>query len=239
MNHGFGEESEPKTIEDYFADLIEDLDENLPAGNVNENNGFYLHSQYVGRDNKRRVVLFVTHGKPTVARRVTRVTYILPVPEGRGAEIFNLVGRQPATPATFSDIDVPAGQDANSAIVAYAAAHNLATWHSEAARLRALEDTTPPGRLRTKIRNIGIYWRGMQRLMYDAIANTDIRLTRSFSNNPLSSSHRRTTSHHTSNVRALRSSSRRASAPRRTTSSRRQSKKVTSDPSKKPNSDPT
>lgn len=232
-------------MEDYFADLIEDLDENLPAGNVNENNGFYLHSQYVGRDNKRRIVLFVTHDKPAVARRVTRVTYILPVPEGRGAEIFNLVGRQPATPATFADIDVPVGQDANSAIVAYAAANNLATWHSEAARLRALEDTTPPGRLRTKIRNIGIYWRGMQRLMYDAIANTDIRLTRSFSNNPLSSSHRRTTSRHTSDVRPRSSSSVRASsrsrrASRASSRSRRtSSKKVTSDPSKKPNSDPT
>lgn len=243
------------TINDYFAELIEALDTNLPEGNVDQNNGFYLHSQYVGRDNKRRIVLFITHGKPAVARNLTRVTYILPVPES-GARIFNLEGAQPATAATFDDMAVPAGQDAATAIAAYATANNIALWHAEVARVHDVEQATAPGRVRTKLHNLGIYWRGMQRLLFDAVANSDIKMTRSFSDRALSSSNSAAHSHRTSNVRARSSSARRSSGSRRvagrrtsssrstsySTSRRRTSKKGTSDPSRprrKPNSDPT
>jgi len=267
MSDNFGTNSEPMTIDDYFSELIEALDTNLPEGNVGQHNGFYLHSQYVGRDNKRRIVLFVTHGKPSVARSVTRVTYILPVPAA-GARIFNLEGQQPATAATFDDMAVPAGESAAAAIAAYAAANNIAPWHAEVTRVHGIELSTPAGSTRTKLHNLGIFWRGMQHLVFDAVANTDIRMTRSFSDRAIPSSNRVARSHHTSNVPRLSSSSVRSSSgsrrvagrrstsrrstsrrstsrrstSRRSTSRRSTSRRSTSDPrrpAKKPNSDPT
>jgi len=250
----FGEESEPKTIDDHFSDLINTLELHFPEGNVGEHTGFYLHSQYVGRDNKRRIVLFVTHGKPDISRRVTRVTYILPVP-ATGARIFNLEGAQPATAATFDDMAVSADQDAPTMVATYAVANNIAPWHAEVSRIHAMELATPAGRVKTKLHNLGIYWRGMQRLLFNAVAKTNIQITRSFSDNQISSSNRRAKSHRTSNVRSYRSSSSvkaSAVATGRRTSSRRTSSapsqratrgrsKSTSDPRKppkKPNSDP-
>jgi hypothetical protein len=219
-------DSEPKTIGDYFAALIEALDTNLPEGNVGQNNGFYLHSQYVGRDNKRRIVLFVTHGKPAIARQLTRVTYILPVP-AKGARLFKLEGLQPATAATFDDMELAAGQDAATAIASYAAANNIALWHAELARVAALEAETPAGSKKTMLHNLGIYWRGMQRLLFDAVANTDIKMTRSLSDRTVASSNSAARSHHASNPRSS-SSARSSSGSRRRTSSRSTGRRTSS-----------
>lgn len=227
-------------VSDYFARFNDTISDHFVEGNVGEHNGYFFDSEYVSRDNKRRVVFFVTHGLPEEARVLTRVTYGLPV-SADGAPLFKLEGVQPDTPPTFAEMAIPAGQTTPDFIAAYVAGNNLAGWGSEVARVAALEAAAEPGKARRAYHNVGIYWRDQRRRFYDAIFNSTIRMLRTSSGRLRSSEElrrrRRTTSpagpnpgsQHTSTHRST--SDPRASTPvsrRLTSASRKSSSKSSS-----------
>ena len=223
--------SDPMLVSRYLLDFKADLDRQFPAGEIGDTD-YVFHSDYVSRDNKRRVVLFVTRGP----RTVTRATYILPV-SAMAAPLFRLEGADPAVAAVFSEMNVPAAQSATDFIAAYAAGNNLARWGDELVRIQGLATTTPPGKLQRAYHNLGVYWRNMRRRIQDAIMASSVGITRTLSDRTISSASRRTSSDTfpgSQRSSTPRTSSRRATGRR--TSSRRSSSRRSS--SRRPSSDP-
>jgi len=221
--------SEPTMVSEYFARFSHDLSRRFPEGNVGEDTGVFFFKDYIARDNKRRIVFFVTHGLPEEARRVTRINYGLAV-SAAAAPIFHAEGVQPDIRPTFSESAVPAGQTAAEYIEAYVAANNLVSWHADIQRLHAAELAEPPGKRKRVMHNVLAYWRLVRPHFYDAVFSSTIRMTHTSSGRLRSSEERR---RHVSRgnsqgsdpapqrTSSASSGSRRASAGRRSSSSRR------------------
>jgi hypothetical protein len=196
------------TMRDYFARLEGALADQFPDDrNPGEDTEPVLHGDYVSRDNKRRIVLFVTRGP----RTVMRVTYGLPVSE-EAAPLFKLEGIQPDTEATFAEMDVPADQTADAFVAAYAAANNLVRWDLEIQRIRAAAAAAPPGKTQRMYHNLQLYWSQMRSSVLGVVRSM-IHVPRVRS----SSSRRRTSSARTDpKPMSRRSSNRRSSSQRKT-----------------------
>ena len=180
-------------VSDYFARFTDTLIHRFPEGDPGEDVAWFFDSDFVTRDNKRRIVFFVTHGLPDEARMVTRVTYVLPVPAD-GAPVFQLVGAQPDTPPVFEEMAIPAGQVASAFISAYTATNNLAPWHDEIARVRHLElSAAPYNRMKHAYHNVVYFWKTMRKRFFDAVFNSTIRMTHTSSGRLRSSETRRRT----------------------------------------------
>ena len=205
-------------MRDYFARLEGALADHFPDDrNPGEDTDPVLHGDYVGRDNKRRIVLFVTRGP----RTIIRVTYGLPVSE-EAAPLFKLEGIQPDVEATFAEMDVPAGQTADAFVAAYAAANNLVRWELEIQRIRSAAAAAPPGKTQRMYHNLQLYWSQMRSSVH-AVARPMMHLPRSSSSSSSSSSSRRRTRSAGTDPKPM--SRRRSSSNRRSTSRRK-----TSDP---------
>ena len=184
------------TMRDYFTRLEWALADHFPDNrNPGEETEPVLHGDYVSRDNKRRIVLFVTRGP----RNVMRITYGLPVSE-EAAPLFKLEGIQPDTEAVFAEMDVPADQTADAFVAAYAAANNLVRWDLEIQRIRAAAAAAPPG----MYHNLQLYWSQMRSSVLSAVRpmihiprlprSSSRRRTSSARTDPKPMSHRRSTS---------------------------------------------
>ena len=205
-------------VPDYFHKLSKKLERNFPEDDPGSAPGYYLASEYISRDNKRRISCFITHGPPDEARVVTDVGYVFPV-SADAAPLFKLEGVQPASEPTFFEMAVPAGQTATEMIAAYASGRNIVLWESEVHRISTAKAAAAPGKLKQTMHNILVYWRDMRARLYDAVYSADIRLMR-------------TSSGHTPSSERLRRQQRR----RRTTSARsnpRGSQSAHSSPSRK------
>lgn len=198
-------------MRDYFARLEGALADHFPDDrNPGENTDPILHGDYVSRDNKRRIVLFVTRGP----RTVIRVTYGLPVSE-EAAPLFKLEGIQPDTEATFAEMDVPAGQTTDTFVAAYAAANNLVRWGLEIQRIRSAAAAAPPGKTQRMYHNLQLYWSQMRSSVH-AVARRMIHIAMLPRSSSSSRSRRRTSSARTD--------------PRPMSNRRSSSRKKTSDP---------
>lgn len=167
----------PMMISDYFARFTEHMVERFQENDMMEDQGwFFSPSVYVSRDNKRRIVFFITNGEPDVARNLTRCTYILPMTEEAAKALYRLEDAQPDEGPHFEDMVVPAGQDTVAFMVAYAAGNNLVEWNQEMRRVKDLVDDAKPGKIKRTLGNLIYYWRNMRGRLYDAIHRAAIRV---------------------------------------------------------------
>ena len=160
-------------VPDYFNMLVKKLERAFPEDDPGSAPGYFLASEYISRDNKRRVTFFVSHGPPASARVVTEVGYVFPV-SADAAPLFKLEGVQPAGEPTFFEMTVPAGQTVTEVVAAYASGRNLALWESEVQRISAAK-ATAPAKLKQAMHNVLVYWRDMKSRLYDAVYSADIR----------------------------------------------------------------
>jgi hypothetical protein len=167
-------------VSDYFAELMYMLERQFPEGDPGEDPGYFFLSDYVTRNNKRRIVFFVQHG----VGEITRVTYVLPV-SAEAAPIFGEDDVMPHTIPTFSEMTGP--------IEEYVEANNLVEWRKDLARIVAAEAAAEPGKLKRTLKNVKLYWRDMRSRLYDAIFSTGIRMLRTSSGRTRSSEVQRRT----------------------------------------------
>ena len=212
------EEFVPTDAEDFFSLLVDSLDAKFPARNIGEDAGYVLlEDEYVSRDNKRRIVFFVVKGPAAM----TRVEYIMAVdPPFSGLFRQRTPVLLPATPATFTEMAIPAGETAAHAADAWAAANNFTAWDAETARMAAQEQTpVTRGYLR--------YWRTSRKDLYAAIDKTAIALAEAASapRSPAPSDpiYGRSSSRSSGSRRVTVSSSRQRTQSRRRSTPRRRS----------------
>jgi len=256
-------------ISDYFARFVETLAERFQETDMGEDRGLYFHpAVFVSRDNKRRVVFYITNGLEEEARSMTRVTYIFPMSEDAAKALYRLEEAQPDEGPHFEDVVVPAGQTVADFITAYAATNNLVEWNQEIKRVKGLVEDAKPGKIKRTLGNLIYYWKTMRGRLYDAIHQSMIRVmhtssgslrssekvrrrrstsarTRpsSLSSSPSSGSRRATTGQRSSSgsrIRKFSSGTRKTSSKgsRRTSSKRTTRRKSTSQNPRKPTSDP-
>lgn len=176
---------------DYFLDLTDMLTKHFPEGNIGENRGFVFHSDYVVRNDKRRIVFFVTHGPTDDARTITRITYVLPVNKNAAKLLFKLDHSDPHVAPVYHDMAVPAGSTIDAVISEYVGANNMASWRGEITRVSGLEAAAPEGKLRRTYHNLVHYWRDMRSRLQDAIFASPIHMPFTSSGNLRSSERRR------------------------------------------------
>lgn len=215
-------------ISDYFARFVETLAERFQENDMGEDHGLYFYpAVFVSRDNKRRVVFYVTNGLEEEARTLTRVSYIFPMSEEAAKALYRLEEAQPDEGPTFADITVPAGQTVADFITTYAAGNNLVEWNQEMRRVKALVEEAKPGKIKRTLGNLIYYWKTMRGRLLDAIHQSVIRVMHTSSGSLRSSEkvrRRRSTSARTrpSSVSASPSSgSRRATTGKRSSSGSR------------------
>ena len=258
----------PMMISDYFARFVETLAEHFQETNMGEDRGLYFHpAVFVSRDNKRRVVFYITNGLEEEARAMTRVTYLFPMSEDAAKALYRLEEAQPDEGPTFADITVPAGQTVADFIAAYAATNNLVEWNQEMRRVKGLVEEAKPGKIKRTLGNLIYYWQTMRGRLYDAIHQSVIHVSHtssgslrssekirrrrstsartrpsSLSSSPSSGSRRATTGQRSSSGSRLRkfSSSKgsRKTSSKGSSSKRATRKKSTSQNPRKPTSDP-
>jgi len=215
----FLRQERPLLVPDYFNMLVKKLERAFPEDDPGSAPGYFLASEYISRDNKRRVTFFVSHGPPASARVVTEVGYVFPV-SADAAPLFKLEGVQPAGEPVFFEMTVPAGQTVAEMVAAYASGRNLALWESEVQRISAAK-ATAPAKLKQAMHNVLVYWRDMKSRLYDAVYSADIRLVRTSSGRTPSSERlrrSRRTSSTRSNPRVSLSARRSSSRSRKSVS---------------------
>lgn len=176
---------------DYFLDLTDMLTEKFPSSNVGEDRGFVFHSDYVIRNDKRRIVFFVTHGPADETRTITRVTYVLPANKNAAKLLFKLDHAAPHVAPVYNEMAVPTGSTADTVIADYVGANNMASWHGEITRVSGLEAAAPEGKLRRTYHNLVHYWRDMRTRLHDSIFASPIHMPYTSSGNLRSSERRR------------------------------------------------
>lgn len=202
------------SVADYLSDFQQEVEAAMPEENPGEPAMSQLVDIYVGRDNKRRIVLMIQTGPTTM----TRVNYIMPVSRG-GAFLFRLHGLQPHTPPTFATMAIPPAERISDVAHAWAAANNVAAWDAEIARVSAEEAATPENEQKRKrlMRNLLVYWRSMRTGVQNALRGISIRRGGNTSTVPVNSSNVRSSSM----PRNLAGSSNSDPARRRTSSAAR------------------
>jgi len=203
----------PQVVSEYFARLTKDLSRRFPLADVGENSNNTFHSEYISRDNKRRVVFFVDH---TPEHAVTRVTYVLPVSR-EAAPLFGEDDTMPDTRASFTHMKISAKKTITEFVEEYVAANNLEDWRTEIARVthnkKVLEhdisiieeerNTFGVAPVAAQLKralaykkaytNVIVYWKAMRSKLYDAIYNSSLYMTRTSSGRERSSEVRRRT----------------------------------------------
>lgn len=242
-------------VSDYFARFSQTLAGRFKENDMGEDQGFFFNPEvYVSRDNKRRIVFFITNGLEEEAQSLTCCSYVFPLSEEAAKILYGLDEAQPDEGPTFADMTVPAGQTVADFITAYAAGNNLVSWNQEIRRVKGMEDAAKPGKTKRTLNNLIYYWRNMRGRLYDAIHQAAIRVMHSSSGSLRSSEkarrHRsagsgnypgRLSSSASSGSRKTSSSGQRKTSSkgsRRTTSKRATRRKSASQDPRRPTSDP-
>ena len=169
-------------VSDYFARFAKTLAGRFQENDMGEDRGYFFYpAVFVSRDNKRRIVFYVSNGEPEIARNLTRCTYIFPMTEEAAMILYRLDEAQPDEGPYFENVVVPTGQTAADFITTYAAANNLVNWNEEIRRVHALEDAAKPGKVKRTLHGLIYYWRNMRGRVYDAIHQAAIRVMHSSS----------------------------------------------------------
>ena len=164
---------EPRSVADFLVNFRRALDHQFYLEDPGRPDVFHYAGDFVGPNNKRRVVFYVAHGPLETARRLTRVDYVMPVGPIHAVLLFGGDGEttMSATGPDFSVIDVPEGQTAEATVAAEIAAtamlpapQRLALWEAEIARITDMRDNpdeTLPRRQTAS--NILRFWDQMRR----------------------------------------------------------------------------
>jgi len=210
------DESEYATLEEYLTDFSEVVETALAVNEVGSRAPrAYFLADYVSKVKKRKVVFFLTRGRPETASELIQITYILPVEEG-AASVFGGDGSHVLPPdgaPTFFHQDIPAGMTAVELMAQQAAHHNLAPWTAEIDRVQPLGEAEVDPKKGMAIRNLVRFWKRIRPRMFRALYAGEVRMRRTASNKTAtaSSSHRSSTRRNTtaSEPRRLRTSQKR------------------------------
>lgn len=175
-------------VSDYMNIFKRKLGRYFSGPDPNSNNDFVLMTDFVSRDNKRRIVFHVSHGLPEHATTYTEVTYTLPVSE-EAAPLFKGDDVMPHVEPTFFDVDVPHGSTAEKTVQARAG--NITPWYNDIQRLQGLATAEQDAKRKRAIKNVLMYWRDMRSRFLDAIYASGIRLLRTSSDRNRTSSNPR------------------------------------------------
>ena len=185
----------------------------LPTEDPTVTSRYHLIGECISTKNKRRLVLYLSNGKPDTAITMIKVIYTMPVSDKFSA-IFGAEDEDvlPHVGPDFFIRDAPAGMTSVQEMTAEVMnpANHLATWISERQRVKALETAEPPGKKKALIRKILGFWKDMHGRILDILYSLDVKILRSSSGR----------TRHSSNTVASRASSR-LSNPARPTSSNR------------------
>jgi hypothetical protein len=242
----------PLMVSDYLNIFKNKLMRYFSGPDPNANNDYFLMTDYISRDNKRRVVFHVSHGLPEHATTYTEVIYVLPVSE-EAAPLFKGDDVMPHVEPTFFDVDVPRGSTAEQTIQARGG--NITPWYDDIQRLQGLATAEQDAKRKRAIKNVLAYWRPMRSRFLDAIYAAGIRVLRTSSGKNRTSSNPRFFKRPAriasgSNVGSVRSSSsghrttRKAISPfrrfssHRSTSHRSTNRRSTSNPKTPRSTDP-
>lgn len=140
---------------------------------------FRLVGDFVGPNNKRRCVFYVSHGPIETAQRLTRVDYTMPVGPISATLLFGGDGDStlPARGPDFTRVDVPDGSTAAAVVAAAVAASaggpppdRLAPWGMEIDRVSGVRDNLAetPAR-RQGASNIVRFWQDMRHQVTEAL----------------------------------------------------------------------
>ena len=171
-----------------------------------------LIGEFVARD-KRKIVLYVAQGNPKVTGIVTRIIYVMPVPEAASRLFGDVKDTLPSEGPKFTTFDNFAPKTAEQFVT-----ENIALvpgmagdWLSEVRRIRAAREVEPDGGRKVTMKNILLYWKDMRSRVYDALYQANVRMdltssgrirTKTSSGPP-----RRVSSRAASNIRSHRSTS--------------------------------
>ena len=168
----------PLMVSDYLNIFRGKLSRYFSGPDPNANNDFILMTDFITRDNKRRVVFHVSHGLPEHATMYTEVIYTLPVSE-EAAPLFKGDDVMPHVEPTFFDVTVPRGSTAEETVQARAG--NITPWFDDIQRLQGLAAAETDAKRKRAIKNVLTYWRDMRSRFLDAIYAAGIRLLRTSS----------------------------------------------------------
>jgi hypothetical protein len=219
----------PKTVTQYLADFTFALETHfhlLPGDNLGEPGDSYrLVADYVARNDKRAVVLYIQRG----SREITRIVYTLPVGAAH-ASLFNKTGVQPSSSPAFTTVRMSVEDDARTCVIKDSA-NVLALWPSEIERVSGLSRTLGDGAVKTAATQLSVYWAIMRLSLLTAVKAAGITLLTSMNLTPNSNSSSNSSVHSYNIARASRRRSSASNNPAR----RPGSYKSNSDPAHDPN----
>ena len=171
-----------------------------------------LIGEFVARD-KRKIVLYVAQGNPKVTGIVTRIIYVMPVPEAASRLFGDVKDTLPSEGPKFMTVDNFAPKTAEQFM-----AENIAmvpgmagNWLSEVRRIRAAREVEPAGPRKSTMKNILLYWKDMRSRVYDALYQANVRMPLTSSGRTRTKTNsgppRRVSSRAASNIRSHRSTS--------------------------------
>jgi hypothetical protein len=200
-------------VPDYMNQFKVAMEQYFPDEEPGRTMRLNLIGEFVARD-KRKIVLYVAQGNPATTGIVTRIIYVMPVPEAASRLFGDEEDTLPPEGPKFTTFDNFAPKTAEQFV-----AENIAlvpgiagNWLSEVRRIRAAREVEPAGPRKSTMKNILLYWKDMRSRVYDALYQANVRM-------PLTSSGRTRTktssgppprhvsSKAASNIRSLRSTS--------------------------------
>lgn len=183
-----GNSNRAQMVSDYMNIFKKKLGRYFSGPDPNSNNDFVLMTDFITRDNKRRIVFHVSHGLPEHATTYTEVIYTLPVSE-EAAPLFKGDDVMPHIEPTFFDITVPRGSTAEETVKARAG--NITSWFDDIQRLQSLATAETDAKRKRAIKNVLTYWRDMRARFLDSVYAAGIRLLRTSSDRNRTSSNPR------------------------------------------------
>ena len=198
-------------VSDYMSQFEKAMMAYFPDEEPGRTMRLNLMGEFVARD-KRKLVLYVAQGKPEVTGVVTRIIYVLPVPEAASRLFVEEADTLPSEGPKFTTFDNFAPKTAeqfmteNIALIPGIAGN----WLSEVRRIRAAREAEPAGARKTTMKNILLFWKDMRSRIYDALHAANVHMDRTSSGrtrSKTSSPPRRVSSRAASNVRSHRSTS--------------------------------
>ena len=200
-------------VPDYINQFKVAMEQYFPDEEPGRTMRLNLMGEFVARD-KRKIVLYVAQGKPEVTGIVTRIIYVMPVPEAASRLFGDVKDTLPSEGPKFTTFDNFAPKTAEQFVT-----ENIALvpgmagdWLSEVRRIRAAREVEPDGGRKVTMKNILLYWKDMRSRVYDALYQANVRMdltssgrirTKTSSGPPP----RRVSSRTASNIRSHRSTS--------------------------------
>ena len=176
----------PRTVEHYLHNFKVALEDFFNTQDPGRTEDYYLIGDFVVPRNKRKVVIYVAHAPLGVARKISRIYYVLPV-NPIFAHVFDddvepgetLPGEGPL----LHTFDVPADRTAAGfvdAIIADVAAGpeegRLASWSAEIARMRTIGETPGESFPRRRAANkVTQFWTPLRTRMMEILHEVGIK----------------------------------------------------------------